>query len=164
MRDFPGEYPPDWDQIRAAAYEATGHRCIRCGHPYRKGTHGTGEWSPCDDQCSHGPRMSPGPVRDMQVPEPDPGAPIAQWRILTCHHFDGNKANSAWWNLMALCQRCHLQIQGKVNPDTPYFLEHSEWIRPYVAGFYAAKYLKLQLTREQVMERLTELLKLEQLV
>lgn len=85
----------------------------------------------------------------------------AQWRILTTHHFDGNKGNSAWWNLLCLCQRCHLQVQGKVDPETPYFLEHSEWIKPYVAGFYAAKYLKEDLTREQVGARLEELLALE---
>ena len=62
---------------------------------------------------------------------------------------------------MAICQRCHLQIQGKVDPETPFFFEHSTWIKPYVAGFYAAKYLKEDLTREQVMERLDELLALE---
>ena len=31
---------------------------------------------------------------------------------LTVHHFDGNKSNCEWWNLMALCQRCHLRRQG----------------------------------------------------
>jgi hypothetical protein len=37
------------DLVRALA----GHRCVRCGHPYRKGAHGKGEWSPCDEQCTH---------------------------------------------------------------------------------------------------------------
>jgi hypothetical protein len=55
-----------------------------------------------------------------------------------------------------------LSIQGRVNPDQPYFLEHSEWMKPYVAGFYAHKYLDQQLTREQTMARLDELLALEQ--
>lgn len=81
--------------------------------------------------------------------------------VLTVHHFDGNKANNEWWNLMALCQRCHLKVQGRVNPNLPYFLEHSEWAKPYVAGFYASKYLGKQLTRSEVMERLEELLGLE---
>ena len=58
--------------------------------------------------------------------------------VLTVHHFDGNKSNNSWWNLMALCQRCHLKVQTRVNPDIPYFLEHSEWAKPYVAGSYAA--------------------------
>src|SRR5262245_40846404 len=83
------------------------------------------------------------------------------WRILTVHHWDGDKSNNAWWNLMALCQRCHLSIQGRVDPNRPYFLEHSDWCKPYAAGFYAKKYLGLDLTRDQVLERLEELLGLE---
>ncbi len=83
--------------------------------------------------------------------------------ILTTHHFDGNKSNNAWWNLLALCQRCHLSVQGRVRPEQPYFLEHSDWIKPYVAGFYARKYLELDLTREQVNARMEELLRLEQM-
>jgi 5-methylcytosine-specific restriction endonuclease McrA len=31
---------------------------------------------------------------------------------LTVHHLDGDKANCAPWNLVALCQRCHLSIQA----------------------------------------------------
>ena len=53
---------------------------------------------------------------------------------LTVHHFDGDKSNCEWWNLMALCQRCHLTIQAKVNPDQDYMFELSTWIKPYVAG------------------------------
>ena len=89
------------------------------------------------------------------------GSPSVPGKILTTHHFDGNKSNNAWWNLMALCQRCHLTIQGRVVPDIPYFLEHSDWAKPYVAGFYAKKYLDLDLTRAEVMARLDELLALE---
>jgi len=89
------------------------------------------------------------------------GSPSVPGRILTTHHFDGNKANDAWYNLLALCQVCHLQIQGKVDPETPWFLPHSEWIRPFVAGFYAKKYEGKDLTREQVMARLDELLAYE---
>ena len=88
---------------------------------------------------------------------------FASGHVLTVHHFDGNKSNNAWWNLMALCQRCHLTIQGRVVPDIPYFLEHSDWAKPYVAGFYAKKYLDLDLTRAEVMARLDELLALERL-
>ena len=56
---------------------------------------------------------------------------------LTVHHLDGNRANCAWWNLAALCQRCHLRIQGKVIMERTWMFEHSEWFKPYVAGFYA---------------------------
>lgn len=83
--------------------------------------------------------------------------------VLTVHHFTGAKDENSWWNLLALCQKCHLTIQGRVNPHIPYFLEHSEWAKPYVAGFYAKKYLGLDLTRSEVAERMDELLQLERL-
>lgn len=54
------------------------------------------------------------------------GAPHgAPPNVLTARHFDGNKANSAWWNLPALCHRCHLSVQARVNQDQPYFFEHT---------------------------------------
>ncbi len=31
---------------------------------------------------------------------------------LTTHHIDLDKMNCAWWNLVALCQRCHLSWQN----------------------------------------------------
>lgn len=31
---------------------------------------------------------------------------------------------------------------------------HSEWFRPYVGGFYAKKYLGLDLSRDEVMANL----------
>lgn len=67
---------------------------------------------------------------------------------LTVHHLDGDKANSAWWNLLALCQRCHLKIQGRVFVERQWLLEHSEWFKPYAAGFYASYYGQLVITRE----------------
>lgn len=90
------------------------------------------------------------------------GSPSVPGRILTTHHLDGNKANDAWWNLLPLCQVCHLHIQGKVDPEQPYFFEHSAWFKPYVAGFYAHKYEGKSLTREEVMRRMGELLAYEQ--
>lgn len=83
------------------------------------------------------------------------------WYILTVHHWDGDKANCKWWNLMALCQRCHLSVQARVNPDQPYVFEHADWCKPYAAGFYAWKYLKEHLTRAEAVARLDELLALE---
>lgn len=56
---------------------------------------------------------------------------------LTVHHADICPANCAWWNLLCLCQRCHLQIQAKVVLERAWLLPHSEWFRPYVAGYYA---------------------------
>lgn len=57
--------------------------------------------------------------------------------VLTVHHLDMNPANNAWWNTAALCQRCHLQIQAKVVMERPWMLEHSDWFKPFVAGYYA---------------------------
>lgn len=83
--------------------------------------------------------------------------------VLTVHHFDGDKANCAWWNLLALCQRCHLRFQARVNPHQPYMFEHSAWLKPYVAGFYAVKYEGRQLSRPEVELRLEDLLAHERL-
>lgn len=89
---------------------------------------------------------------------------VPSGHVFTVHHFDGDKSNCAWWNLLGLCQRCHLSVQARVNPDQPWMFEHSAWLKPYVAGFYAHKYLGLSLTRDEVNARLEELLALERLV
>ncbi len=85
-------------------------------------------------------------------------SPSVPGRILTTHHFDGDKSNDAWWNLLPLCQVCHLQVQGKVDPNIPWFLEHSDWLKPYVAAFYAWKYEGKQITMDEAKKRLNELL------
>ena len=57
--------------------------------------------------------------------------------VLTVHHLDGDKANCRDWNLAALCQRCHLHIQAKVDfkqMTLPGF-EHSEWFKPHLKGY-----------------------------
>ena len=56
---------------------------------------------------------------------------------LTVHHLDMNPSNCEWWNLVALCQRCHLQVQAKVVMSRIWMFEHSGWFKPYVAGYYA---------------------------
>lgn len=172
-RRFSGEYADDGPARRYAVREAAGHRCIRCQHPYQSGQHGKGEWSPCDERCTH-----KGPIREILRPSGNPLEIVsnatagrlvkecrktieAKWRILTVHHFDGSKDNDAWWNTMALCQRCHLEVQTKVDPLIPFFFEHSPWAKPYVAGFYAKRYLGLDLTRQETEARLEELLALE---
>lgn len=170
-------HPPIKDFIR----EQAGHRCLRCGHPYPPGiadSHPRGEWTPCDEGCAHG--------RPYRVRRPDTrglsaiweihresgtrevsyylshGLTVeAHWRILTVHHLDEDKANCRWWNLAALCQRCHLRMQRAVVMDRVYHFEHSEWFKPFAAGFYAWKYLGEDLEREETLIRLPELLALE---
>lgn len=167
-----GEYPPDWPAIGDRVREEAGHRCIRCGHPYRTGEHGKGQWTPCDEKCTHeGPiEVSNDTETDQFLTSTTAGDLVragfrvcAEWRILTVHHLDGDKANCEWWNLLSLCQRCHLQIQTRLNPQTPYFLEHSAWFQPYAAGFYAHKYEGRNITRVEAMARLDELLGYERL-
>jgi len=85
------------------------------------------------------------------------------WNILTVHHLDGDPSNCRWWNIPALCQRCHLSIQGRVKMHQPFIFEHSAWFKPYVAGFYAWKYLGQELSRQEVDEHMDELLALERL-
>lgn len=172
-------YPPEWHEtIRHLVREEAGHRCVRCGHPFIVGST-PGMWSPCDERCTHG-----GPLRSRigagtwlesesvartfagdEVPAlvaVTAGITIeAKHRVLTVHHLDGVKANCRWWNLAALDQRCHLQIQGKVQMERVYPWEHSAWFRPYVAGYYAWTYLGEDLDRASTLARLDELLGLE---
>jgi hypothetical protein len=170
----PDGYPPEWHAtIKHAVREAAGNRCVRCGHPYEKGA---GEWSPCDERCTHRGRVrlsyradDGSDVREWtHTLATEAGVVVgygkrveASWRILTVHHLNGDKYDCRWWNLVALCQRCHLQIQGKVQMARIWPWEHSDWFKPYVAGYYAWAYLGEDLSREDVEARLDELLALE---
>lgn len=173
-------YPLAWhEEIKDLIREQAGHRCIRCGHPYRT-KQSNPEWSPCDDKCTHqGPfryrynekqdwTFLAKPPRSELVLGPNGylhlmnGATVeAGRRVLTVHHLDGNKLNCRWWNLAALCQRCHLQIQGRVKMSQIYPFEHSDWFKPYAAGYYALTYNGEEITREEAMDRLDDLLALE---
>lgn len=154
-------------------------------------SHPRGEFTPCDAECVHfGPgRHRPNDV-DYRANSHafDAGQPLvidedgwvyfdsgdfarmlelgmegveAKWRILTVHHLNGVKWDLRWWNLVPLCQRCHLIIQGKVRLEQTYPFEHSEWFKPYAAGYYGFVYLDKDLTREETEDRLEELLALE---
>jgi hypothetical protein len=160
-------YPPEWHEtIKHEVRAAASDRCVRCGHPYTTGAHGTGEWTPCDTGCTHR-----GPIRVEEVGLVEDSPPRlwlrdglaveAHWRILTVHHLNGNKDDCRWWNLAALDQRCHLEIQGRVKLAQVYPFEHSDWFKPYAAGWYAHSYLGEDLTRDEVDARLDELLALE---
>lgn len=180
---------PERPSIKKYVRELAGFRCERCGHPYPPGTNEScprGEWTPCDEQCTHGGpwgwHRADGtfePVQATHTPEAiavvgwlietgrierhasESAVILAQWRILTTHHLNGVKHDCRWWNLAALCQRCHLTIQGKVVMHREWNREHSEWFKPHAAGFYAAELLGEDLTREETMARLDELLDLQ---
>lgn len=160
-------YPFLWHEtVKHLVREEADHRCVRCGHPYLKGS---GEWSQCDISCIH-----EGPLW-VRAPDGVPSTAIgiagelvaqgfhvqAEWRILTVHHLNGIKADLRWWNLVSLCQRCHLRIQRTVVMPRVFPFEHSEWFKPYAAGWYAHAYLGESIDREETMTRLDELLALE---
>lgn len=105
----------------------------------RGGAYVRAGWLPCDSRCRA---------------HPDDG----RLRTLTVHHLDNNKRNLRWWNLAALCQVCHLSIQGRVAMDALYLHPHSDWFLPYVAGYYAFRVLGEQLSRGEVEARMCELL------
>lgn len=62
--------------------------------------------------------------------DPDAG------RTLTVHHLDEDKQNLERWNLAALCQKCHLQVQNKVDwyRDTLTGV-HTEWMADHVRAY-----------------------------
>lgn len=162
-------YPLAWHQsVKHLVRQQAGNRCVRCGHPYEKGE---GEWSACDEKCSHGPPIrwklpdQDEAVEWRETPLPRPVNPAlivqGQWRILTVHHLNMNKLDCRWWNLVSLCQRCHLQVQLRVRMERPWDKPHREWFKPYAAGWYAARYLGADMSREEVMDMLDELLDLE---
>ncbi len=81
--------------------------------------------------------------------------------VLTVHHLDLNPANCAWWNIPPLCQRCHLRIQGKVVMERTWMLEHTDWFKPYVAGYYAHLFGEPE-DREYVIEHIEDLIAIGQ--
>jgi 5-methylcytosine-specific restriction endonuclease McrA len=115
-----GTYPSEWPEIAEAAKQRAGYRCERCGHPAEgawKSNGGQGQ-KPCDDLCRH----------------PQDG----KQRILTVDHLDGDKSNCAEWNLAALCQVCHLTVQGRMRLEQAWAWEHSPWMLPHVLGMRQA--------------------------
>jgi hypothetical protein len=133
-------------------------------------------YSWCDGRCRHGGpgRWRNGPAgewhRADELGQADSGEILhvlnaqqvqAAYRILTVHHLNGRKFDLRWHNLVALCQRCHLSVQSRVQMERLWPWEHSEWFRPYVAGFYAVKYEGREITREEAEARMGELLAYE---
>jgi 5-methylcytosine-specific restriction endonuclease McrA len=161
--------------VKHLVRELAGHRCQRCLHPFVCGVT-PGEWSPCDERCTHkGPARLSYRAEDGSYVEnalhdlaTEAGVVVgygkrveAKSRVLTVHHLRLGHDAKRWWNLAALCQRCHLQIQGKVQMERVWPYEHSEWFKPYAAGWYAWSYLGLELSRDETIARLDELLALE---
>ena len=97
----PKDYPPNWAEMRAAALDAAGHKCVQCGIANHsvgaRDRHGV--WHDKDD--IHGMNSDVGyDLFDGEFPK--------MIRIvLTCHHPNRDKANPDA-RLEVLCQKCHL--------------------------------------------------------
>lgn len=127
-------------------------------------------WSQCDNQCTHaGPCRAREPggewrsveierVLDRELWLREGHELQAAWRILTVHHLNERKHDLRWWNLAALCQRCHLVIQRKVKMDRSWPWEHTEWFKPFAAAHYAYKYQGVELAPGNAMADLDRLL------
>ena len=66
--------------------------------------------------------------------------------MLTVHHLDMNKANCQWWNLVALCQACHLSIQARVDFEQSWMFDLPEWLRPRWQAFKESRIPAMQET------------------
>ena len=58
---------------------------------------------------------------------------------LTVHHFDGDKANCEWWNLMALCQRCHLRHDAKHHAESSRKTREAKSLQPSLFASHASQ-------------------------
>lgn len=178
-------YPDEWPEIAARVREEAGNRCVRCRHRSDRqwkaliltARHSSSAaqidnplpslMAACDDACDPDRHRRFEPVDRSNLLDAatalDMSVTIIErvpQRVLTVHHLNEVKADCDWWNLAALCQVCHLVIQGKVEMSIPYIFDHSGWFQPYVAGYYAKTFLGADLTREEVSARLGELLAL----
>lgn len=124
------DYPGTWPEVARAVKDAAGWQCVRCRHPFAVG----GAMLACTDACdpTRCNRRKYGKTLNFGV-----------------HHLDGDKANGAWWNLLALCNACHLSVQARVIPERAWLLDHSPWFLPYVCGWYAHFYAGLAITRAE---------------
>ena len=86
-----GKYPANWLGVTNKVKENAGWRCECCRHPRKK----RNAKDACDALCVH----------------PADG----KKRALAVHHLDMRPENCEWWNLVALCDSCHMRVQGRVD-------------------------------------------------
>ena len=103
--DGKGSYPADWYEIATAIKDAAEWRCERCRHPHDTPTYR----AECDELCDH--------------------ALYPNQAVLTVHHLDMNPANCEPWNLVALCQACHLSVQGRFDFTQSWMFDLPDWVR-----------------------------------
>jgi hypothetical protein len=115
------DYPPGWPAAAHAVKMAAGGRCVRCGHRAES----VSSRLPCDGGCDE--RFHPDGLW-LDTPLSAQRLRLRKQRILTVHHLDSDKENLAWWNLPALCQVCHLAIQGKSRGEVVRIYADRSWL------------------------------------
>lgn len=163
-----GEYHPNWPAISDAYMAAADYRCVRCRHRFDPQTR---KPLTCDARCdlTRGAHLKTGWISQATLEQlAEPTSLAARYALpkgalnYGVHHFDADKSNNRWWNLMPLCNFCHLKIQSSVIPERQWLFEHSEWAKIYVAGFYAYWFAAANPSRELVEEHIDVFLALGQ--
>jgi len=105
------DYPPDWKlRSKFIRFYRAKNRCEVCGAPNGElilrgdGCYMTQDGSVFDDQTGEllgHSRMSEFSIKRMTVV------------VLTVAHLDHDKNNNSFFNLKAMCQKCHLQYDIK---------------------------------------------------
>ena len=54
--------------------------------------------------------------------------------VLTTHHIDGNLKNNSRYNLIALCQRCHLRLDLEKHLSKRFKIDKNYWIKKVKQG------------------------------
>lgn len=124
-----GAYTEDWAIVSLRVRDEASWRCVRCRHPFDRET---GRPLPCAESI-----IDPCDPRRCKAKRIAARGGLVTAHNYGIHHFDGDKGNNAWWNLMALCNSCHLYVQASVIPERAFMFHHSEWAIVYVCGYYA---------------------------
>lgn len=141
-------------------------RCVRCRHPFYAFT---GNPRDCDAQCDGTRGRYLSQRVDLRLTFLDGTATEArdqELKILTLGgvhaphapglgygivHLDGDATNVRWWNLLALCSACRQKLSTTVRLEPPRLAEDAAWCTPYLCGFFAARYGRLEITREHAL-------------
>jgi hypothetical protein len=118
MKRFRGAYVTEWAKISYQVKKDAGWRCVRCGHP----NEGSGPHNriPCDEHC------------DLERHPESVDFPEVAGQILAYFALVGSPAFTAAGSPPAWPQQRQRVLTV-----------HSEWIRPYIAGYYAWSFLGL---------------------
>lgn len=108
-------YPKDWKAIRARILERTGHKCEKCGRPNGEvhAVKNDGAWCAMGGDRWFDAKGEPIPPRDKEVSCCEPMDWHATKTCLTIAHLDHVPEHCDPSNLLALCQRCHLNLDAK---------------------------------------------------